>query len=122
LGGLRRGDEPEVMFGVLEVIFRRDGIAAGMGVARQLQIFFCDMMRVAADFHVRPIRFVGPRERIGATAIVIGATPHALVLTRSHLLSLTFEISELRVFFVFRGSLRTTSACPAVLGRGPESC
>ena len=43
------------MFRVLKIIFRRDGIAAGMGVARELQIFFRDVMGVAPDFHVRPV-------------------------------------------------------------------
>src|SRR5450755_963775 len=91
LGRLRRGDQAIIMFRVLEVVLRRDRVAAGVGVARQLQVFFGDMMGVAADFDVRPVRLVGPRQRIGPAPIVVGAAAHALILTRSHLLSLTFK-------------------------------
>jgi hypothetical protein len=52
---LRRSDKPEVMFGVLQIILRRDRIAARVSVSRKLEIFLRDMMRIAADFDIRPI-------------------------------------------------------------------
>src|ERR1700720_2165495 len=42
-GLLRRRDQPEIMFGMLEVTFRHDRIARGLRVARQLEVFFADM-------------------------------------------------------------------------------
>src|SRR6185437_8680861 len=55
LRGLRGGDEPEVMFGMLQIILRRDGISARVGVSRELEIFLGDMMRVAAYFDIRAV-------------------------------------------------------------------
>ena len=77
------GDDAEIMLGVLQVAFRHDRIAGGLRVARQLQIFLGDMLGGAADFHVGPVRFVAPRQRIGPFAAGIAAA-HALILTRSH--------------------------------------
>jgi hypothetical protein len=61
LCGLRRRNKPEVMLSVLQIILCRDRISASMRVSCELEIFFCDMMRVAAYFDIRPIRFIGPR-------------------------------------------------------------
>jgi hypothetical protein len=61
LCGLRRGDEAKIMFGVLKVIFGGDRIAAGMSVARELQVFFRDMVGVAANLNIGPVRLVGSR-------------------------------------------------------------
>jgi hypothetical protein len=72
------------MFGVLQIILRRDPIPARVGVSRKLEIFLSDMMRVAAYFDIRPIRFVGSRQRIGAPPIVHRPAAHPLVLTWSH--------------------------------------
>jgi hypothetical protein len=52
---LRSGNKSEVMFRVLQIIFRRDRISTRVSVSRELEIFFRDMMRVAAYFDVRPI-------------------------------------------------------------------
>jgi hypothetical protein len=52
---LRGGDKPEVMFGVLQIILRRDRIATRVSVSRKLEIFLRDMMRIAAYFDIRPI-------------------------------------------------------------------
>ena len=81
---LRSGDKSEVMFGVLQIILRRDRISARVSVSRELEIFLRDMMRVAAYFDVRPIRFIGSRQRIGPTPIVRRPAAHPLVLTWSH--------------------------------------
>ena len=82
LGGLRRRNDAEIMFGVLKIIFGDDRIAGRLGVARQLEIFFRNMLRGAANLDVRSVRLVGPRQRIRALAII--STTHTLVLTRSH--------------------------------------
>jgi len=84
LRGLRSCDKPEVMFGVLQIILRRDRVSARVGVSRELEIFLGDMMRVAAYFHVWSIRFVGSRQRIGAPPIVRRPAAHPLILTWSH--------------------------------------
>jgi hypothetical protein len=55
LCSLRSGNKSEVMFRVLQIIFRRDRISTRVSVSRELEIFFRDMMRVAAYFDVRPI-------------------------------------------------------------------
>ena len=55
LGRLRGGDQAIIVFGVLEIVLRRDRVAVGMGVARQLQIFFRDVMGVAANLNIRPV-------------------------------------------------------------------
>ena len=61
---LRRGDQAEVMLGVLEVVLGGDRIAGALGVTGELQIFLGDVMRGAADFHLRPVRLVDPGQRI----------------------------------------------------------
>jgi hypothetical protein len=61
LCGLGGRNKPEVMFGVLQIILGRNRISAGMRVSRELEILLCNMMRIAAYFDVRPIRFIGPR-------------------------------------------------------------
>jgi hypothetical protein len=84
LRSLRSGNKSKVMFGVLQVILRRDRIAAGMSVSCKLEVFFRDVMRVTAYFHVRSVRFVGSRQRIGSSPIVCRPAAHPLILTWSH--------------------------------------
>jgi hypothetical protein len=84
LCSLRGGNKPEVMFGVLQVILSPDRITACVGVSCQLEIFFRDVMRVAAYFDVWPIRFIRSRQRIGPSPIVRRPAAHPLVLTWSH--------------------------------------
>jgi hypothetical protein len=84
LRGLRRRDEPEVVFGVLQIILRRNRVSARVGVSRELEVFLGDMVRVAAYFDIRSIRFVGTRQRIGASPIVRRPAAHPLILTWSH--------------------------------------
>ena len=61
LSRLSRGDQSEVMLSVLQVVFGGDGIAPSMGVARQLNIFFRDMLRISANLHIWAVQFVGAR-------------------------------------------------------------
>jgi hypothetical protein len=84
LRGLRRCNKAKVMLGVLQIVLRRDRVAAGVGVPRELEIFLRDMMRVAAYFDVRSIRFIGSRQRIRASPIVRGPSAHPFILTWSH--------------------------------------
>jgi len=84
---LRRGDQTEVMFSVLIIIFGGNGISRTLRVAGKLEIFFGDVGRRAADFYVLPVGFVNSRQRIlvMATTLTI-TTAHTLVvvLTVSH--------------------------------------
>ena len=79
---LRGSDQAEIMFGVLIVVFRRYRVARALRVARELNVFLRDVRRRTADLHIRPVRFVDPRQRILAFAVTT-ASPHAL-LTVSH--------------------------------------
>src|SRR5215472_903653 len=49
---------------LLMVIFRRDRIAGALRVTSELQILFGDVGRGSADFYVRPVRFIRPRQWI----------------------------------------------------------
>src|SRR5690606_25614367 len=82
---LRRCDDAEIMFRVLEVILGRDRIAGSLGVTRQLAVFLGDMLGGATHLHVRTVRLVASRQRVGTLAV---APPHTPVLTWSHLMSL----------------------------------
>jgi hypothetical protein len=84
LRSVSRGNETEVVFGVLQVILGCDRISACVGVSRKLEVFFRYVMRIAAYFDVRPVRFIGSRQRIGASSIVRRPAAHPLVLTWSH--------------------------------------
>ena len=88
---LRRRDQAEIMFGVLEIIFRRDRIAGRLGVTRKLEIFIRDVIGRAANLHVRAVGFINPCQGILIAPIIvllIVAPAHALVvmmlLTVSH--------------------------------------
>src|SRR4029450_13340292 len=62
---LRRGDHAIVVLGVLVVILRRDRITRGQRVTRELDVFLRNVGRIAANFHIRAVRFVYPRHRFG---------------------------------------------------------
>ena len=91
---VRRRDQAEIMLGMLEIIFRRNRVARGLRVARELKIFFRDVVRGSADLHIRAVGFVNPCQGIVAApvvivvVIVVVAPTHALVvvmlLTVSH--------------------------------------
>jgi hypothetical protein len=75
---LRGRDQTEVMLGVLQIAFGRYRIARGLGIARELYVFFGNVMRGAAHLHVRPVRLVNAGKWI-VSAVAIAA-PHALLL------------------------------------------
>jgi hypothetical protein len=55
---LRGGDQTEIMFGVLKIIFGRDRVAGCLRVARKLHVFLGDVGGVATDLHFRSVGFV----------------------------------------------------------------
>src|SRR5690606_14272122 len=80
-----RHDDAVVMFSVLKIVFCHHAIARCLCVPRKCRVFFCNMLRIAADLHIRAIAFVIARQRIGALAvivviIVIPPSAHAPVL------------------------------------------
>jgi hypothetical protein len=89
---LRGGNETKIMFGVLVVILGGNRIAGALGIARKLDVFFCNVRSRAANFDVRAVRFVNARQRILAFAVVT-ASPHAL-LTISHVRVIAFCLSR----------------------------
>jgi hypothetical protein len=90
---LRGGDQAEIMFGVLVVVFCRDRITRTLRIARQLEIFLGNVRCIAPDLQVRSVGLVHARQWIlvmvmmmttTTAAFTAVATPHALVLTVSH--------------------------------------
>ena len=71
---LRRGDHAEIVFGVLEVIFRSDRVAGALGIARQLKILLGDVMSRSADLYLRAIQLINPRQRIVMVTASASAT------------------------------------------------
>jgi hypothetical protein len=96
---LRRGNQPEIMFGVLIVVLGGHGIAGSLRVTCKLDVFLSNVRGGAADFDVGTVRFIYTRERILAFA-VIASPPHAL-LTISH------DLPVCRPFTLSRHSRRT---------------
>ena len=93
---LRRGDNAEVMLGVLQIVLGKDRIPRGLRIASELQIFFRDVGGVAAHLHVRSIGFEIPAQRIDvlAPAIVVPAPLAVLVvLVGSHRSRYAFKMS-----------------------------
>src|SRR5580700_1811567 len=89
---LRGGDQAEIMFGVLVVVFGRNRIAGTLRVAGELQVFLGNVRCIAPDLQVRSVGLVHARQWIlvmvmmmtATTTFTAVATPHALVLTVSH--------------------------------------
>ena len=92
---LRRGDQAEIVFSMLIVIFGGDWIARGACVARELNIFFRYMGRGATDLDIGTVGLEHPGHRVLAAPVavipvVIIAVAHPLVvLTVSHVLPLS---------------------------------
>ena len=99
---LRCGDQAKVMFGVLVVVFRCDRIARALRVARELDIFFRDGRGRAANFDVRSVRFVDPRQRIltfAVLVIVVVVAVVIIVVTSAHaLLTVSHDVPFRRPF------------------------
>jgi hypothetical protein len=90
LGLLGAGDDTEIVFGMLEIILRHYRIAAGLGIARQLQIFLGDMRGIATHLHVRTVALEIAGQRIDVLAATVPAPLPVLVLViGSHLVALS---------------------------------
>jgi len=94
LRGLRGGDQSEIVFSVLKIVFGCDGVVAGVCVARQLKVSFRHMLRRAANSDVRAVRVIRTSQGVGfATAICLAAAS-SVILTKWHFLSLGFNRSH----------------------------
>src|ERR1700675_4504124 len=80
---LRRRDHAVIVLSVLIIIFRCNRITGRLRVARKLNVFFCDMRWIAANFHIWPVRLEYAHHWIVALAMVVSPA-HPLVLTVSH--------------------------------------
>ena len=82
---LRRGDDPEIVLGVLIIIFRCNRVPGALRVTGELKVLFGDMGRRTANFYVRSIGLVHSRQWILMMMPTFAvATAHAFVLTVSH--------------------------------------
>jgi hypothetical protein len=94
LRGLRGGDQSEIVFSVLKIVFGCDRVVAGVCVARQLKVSFRHMLRRAANSDVRAVRVIRTSQGVGfATAICLAAAS-SVILTKWHFLSLGFNRSH----------------------------
>ena len=80
---LGRCNDPIIVLGVLIIVLGSNGVAGGLRVARELNVFFHNVRWIAADFHVRSVGLVDARHGVVTLAMVIAAA-HPLVLTVSH--------------------------------------
>src|SRR5262249_55402415 len=80
---LRRRDDPEIVFGVLQIGFGQNRVARRLGIASQLHVFLGNMSRRTAHLYVRTIRFIGPAQGVRPLAVAIAAA-HTLLLTLPH--------------------------------------
>ena len=82
---LRSGDQAKIMLGVLIVVFRRHRIARALRIARELDVFLRDVRGRAADLDVGSVRLIDASQRILAFAVLVVASPHALLTVSHHL-------------------------------------
>jgi hypothetical protein len=73
-------DDAGVMFRMLKVVLGEDGVAGGLRIARERQVFLGDMGGRAPDFHIRSVRFEAARQRILTFAVVIVTTAAPTIL------------------------------------------
>ena len=89
-GLLGRGDDAEIVLGMLEIVLRHHRIPGRLRVAGQLQIFLGDMSGIATDLHVRAVALIVPRQRINMLAPAIAATlPVLILIIGSHRVALS---------------------------------
>lgn len=100
---LGAGDDPEIVFAVLEIVFGRDGVAGRLRVAGELRVLVGDVLRRAANFDVWAVGFVRARQRIRTFRPVAAAHPSILVW--SHRSSVTLVHAN----DVLRGARRRSS-------------
>jgi hypothetical protein len=97
---LCRGDQAEIMFGVLVVVLGRDRIAGGARIACELKILFRNVGSGPANLDIRPVGLEHPGHRVLAAPVVVIViivvvivvpAAHALVVVRavSHVVPFT---------------------------------
>ena len=79
---LGRGDDAEIVLGVLEIVLGHDAVAGGLRIAGELQVLLGDMGGVAAHLHVGAVTLVVATQRVAvlAAAIVVAPTRAVLVV------------------------------------------
>ena len=65
------GDDAVVVLGVLQIVLGHDAVAGTHRIARQRRVFLGDLLRRAADLHVRAVALIVAGQRIGPLAVVI---------------------------------------------------
>jgi hypothetical protein len=78
LGGC---DDAVIVLSVLQIVFRHDTIPGALRVARQVGVFFSDMLRRATDFDVRTRAVIGPGQGVLALAVEVAAAIAAAATT-----------------------------------------
>src|SRR5262249_925215 len=79
------GDQAVIVLGVLVVVLGGDGIAGGLRVAGELDIFFGNVGGVSPDFDVGAVRFVDARHRIMILAVAaVSVTVTVVVIPAAH--------------------------------------
>jgi len=90
--GLHGAHHPEIVLGVLEVVFRHHAIAGGMGVAGELLVALVDVLRGAP--HLDAVRAVGIESAVGVV-LRPSAPAAATVAVATALTFHSLEISHL---------------------------
>lgn len=65
---LGRRDNAEIVLGVLQIGLGQDRVAGGLGIARQLNVFFSDMGGGSTNLHVGAVRLIAPAQRVRTLA------------------------------------------------------
>ncbi len=92
-------DQAEIMFGVLVVIFGGDGIAGRARVAGELDVFFGDVGRGAADLDVGSVGLVDPGHRVLAAPVVVIVIVAVVVIPVTHPLVVVLTVSHVSPLF-----------------------
>ena len=116
---LRCRNDTQVMLGMLEVVFRRDRIAARLRVTGELAVFLGNMLRGAAHLHVRPVGFVAPREWIGTLCC---GCDHACVDCSVLVSWMLFDLHCHSMPLSLAHAVAIPSACAIVTLRHPVPC
>jgi hypothetical protein len=107
-------DDAVVVFCVLQIVFRQHRVARRQRIARQRHIFLGDLRRRAVNFLVRPVRLIGPHQRIvvmlalavlmttaaTAAAIIAPAAAPPVLLSLPHG-TLVFRVNGLKSLVCF---------------------
>jgi hypothetical protein len=90
LGRLHGAHDPEIVLGVLQVVFSQNAVAGGRRVAGELLVLFENVLGVAAHLHAvravgieRPVRVLLLRLAAAAAAIAAALALHTLEISHS---------------------------------------